>query len=81
MKKGLRKERRVCKSCKARQARFRYRGRVKWDSNHTLCFACYRSVITWVHLNLAADRNAVHEIRAEALLSQSSSDAIELVWT
>ena len=35
--------RRICESCRDRKARFRYRGRVRADRNHTLCFECYRS--------------------------------------
>ena len=34
---------RQCVSCRARKARFRYRGVVKADRDHTLCFECYRS--------------------------------------
>ena len=35
--------RQACQSCRARKARFRFRGRVKSDRDHTLCFECYRS--------------------------------------
>ena len=35
--------RRSCQSCRARKARFRYRGRVSADRDHTLCFECFRS--------------------------------------
>jgi len=34
--------RRLCKSCAERKALFRYRGVVKADRDHTLCFECYR---------------------------------------
>ena len=37
--KSLRKH---CQSCHARKARFRYRGQVRADRDHTLCFECYR---------------------------------------
>ena len=33
----------ICIDCQDRQARFRYRGVVKWDKDHKLCFACYRA--------------------------------------
>ncbi len=33
----------LCTSCQERQARFRYRGVVKADRAHTLCFECYRA--------------------------------------
>jgi hypothetical protein len=32
-----------CQSCRERKARFRLRGRVKADHDHTLCFECFRS--------------------------------------
>lgn len=35
--------RKHCQSCHARKARFRYRGHVRADSDHTLCFECFRS--------------------------------------
>ena len=35
--------RRFCAGCNERRARFRYRGKVKRDKDHTLCFACFRS--------------------------------------
>jgi hypothetical protein len=37
------KTRRTCESCRQRKARFRYRGVVKADRDHTLCFECFRS--------------------------------------
>ena len=33
----------LCQKCRDRRARFRYRGAVRADRDHTLCFACYRS--------------------------------------
>jgi hypothetical protein len=35
--------RRLCQACQDRKARFAYRGRVKADRDHTLCFECYRA--------------------------------------
>ena len=35
--------RKLCQKCRDRRARFRYRGAVRADRDHTLCFACYRS--------------------------------------
>lgn len=34
---------RACETCRLRKARFRYRGIVRADRDHTLCFACYRA--------------------------------------
>ncbi len=33
----------ICECCHARKARFQYRGIVRADRHHTLCFECYRS--------------------------------------
>jgi hypothetical protein len=35
--------RRLCQFCHERKARFQYRGHVRADRNHTLCFECYRA--------------------------------------
>ena len=35
--------RHACQSCRDRKARFSYRGSVRADRDHTLCFECYRS--------------------------------------
>jgi hypothetical protein len=34
---------RLCRSCAERKALFRYRGVVKADRDHTLCFECFRA--------------------------------------
>lgn len=34
---------RACQGCGDRRARFRYRGVVKADRDHTLCFECFRA--------------------------------------
>jgi hypothetical protein len=33
----------LCQGCEGRKARFRYRGVVRADRDHTLCFECFRS--------------------------------------
>ena len=38
-----RKARQICERCRDRKARFQYRGHVKADRDHSLCFECYRS--------------------------------------
>ncbi len=35
----------LCVACNERPARFQYRGVVKADQTHTLCFRCYRSMV------------------------------------
>ena len=38
------RSRHLCVVCRQRRAVFRYRGVVKADATHTLCFQCYRSL-------------------------------------
>lgn len=33
----------LCEDCRTRKARFRYRGIVRADRHHTLCFQCFRA--------------------------------------
>jgi len=35
----------LCAACQERKARFKYRGEVRADHDHTLCFECYRGEI------------------------------------
>ena len=35
----------LCAACQERKARFRYRGEVRADRDHTLCFECYRGEV------------------------------------
>jgi hypothetical protein len=35
--------RRLCACCAARKARYRYRGHVRADRYHSLCFRCFRA--------------------------------------
>ena len=35
----------LCASCQERKARFRYRGQVRADRDHTLCFECHRGEV------------------------------------
>lgn len=35
--------RRACESCRQRKARYQYRGVVRADRTHTLCFSCFRA--------------------------------------
>jgi hypothetical protein len=35
----------LCVGCQERKARFRYRGEVRSDRDHTLCFECYRGEV------------------------------------
>jgi len=38
-----RADRRLCADCRARKAKYRYRGHVRADRQHVLCFRCFRA--------------------------------------
>ncbi len=49
----------ICRECESRRALFRYRGIVKWDRYHTLCFQCYRRHLDRLRAaSLAAEKPA-----------------------
>lgn len=35
----------LCAACQERKAKFKYRGEVRADRDHTLCFECFRREI------------------------------------
>jgi len=35
----------TCVFCKVRRARYQYRGRVRWNPQHNVCFKCRRSYL------------------------------------
>ena len=51
----IKKSRQMCQRCSDRKARFEYRGEVRADRDHTLCFECYRS---------ERDRQRAHRLSA-----------------
>jgi hypothetical protein len=53
-----RQRRTLCAACTDRKARFRHRGEVRADRDHTLCFECYRGELNRVRAQrLTADRH------------------------
>ena len=55
--------RKHCVSCEARKALFRYRGEVRADRDHTLCFECYRA-----EMNRARSRRLGEGRRGDAFV-------------
>ena len=41
----------LCAACRAGKAKFKYRGEVRADRDHTLCFECYRREINRARAN------------------------------
>jgi len=57
----------LCEACRERKARFQYRGVVKADRAHTLCFACFRSERDRLRARaLVTEQSASHANPAEA---------------
>ena len=40
-----RSSRHTCRGCGVHRARFRYRGEIRADRDHNLCFQCFRSEV------------------------------------
>jgi hypothetical protein len=47
--------RHTCRGCEAHPARFRYRGEVRADRDHELCFRCFRTVIDQLRAKALAE--------------------------
>ena len=66
------KLRRNCESCRLRKARFEYRGVVRADRDHTLCFECYRAVRNRRRAGILAERQpAILRSSFERVLTES----------
>ena len=50
-----RHERHLCLECHAHRARFQYRGQVRADRDHTLCFRCFRAQVERARARLLFD--------------------------
>jgi hypothetical protein len=64
--------RHLCAACQSRPARFQYRGAVKADRSHTLCFQCYRAALDSVR---TIRLQAVRATLAKAADAQPARDA------
>ena len=51
--------RHLCQRCRDRKARFKYHGVVRADSDHTLCFECYRREVNQARARRLAERARV----------------------
>ena len=60
-----RHERHVCLECYAHPARFQYRGQVRADRDHTLCFRCFRAHIERTRARLLFDISRPSPLKME----------------
>lgn len=69
-----RSRRRVCAACRVHAALFQYRGRVRADRDHTLCFRCFRAEVERLRARkLAAPADARVWESPTAVLKSSTS--------
>ncbi len=47
-------EKRLCLQCRKSRALFEFRGRIKRDKDHTLCFRCYAALCDATHARRVA---------------------------
>jgi hypothetical protein len=68
--------RRTCQSCLARKARFKFRGEVRADRDHTLCFECFRSERDRRRAQMLSDADRARPLAAPSLPPVLSSREI-----
>jgi hypothetical protein len=54
----------LCAVCQERKARFRYRGEVRADRDHTLCFECYRGEVNRARARRLIDAAVTPQVRS-----------------
>lgn len=54
----------LCAACRERKARFRYRGEVRADRDHTLCFECYRGEVNRARARWLTDAAVAPRMRS-----------------
>ena len=73
-----------CAACRRRRALFQYRGEVRADSDHNLCFQCYRSELNRQRARRLAARRAFQppiEISTIAVARRSPRELGKAVWS
>jgi len=58
-----RRTRVLCVACQERKAKFRYRGDVRADRDHTLCFECFRGETNRARARRLMERSALPRVR------------------
>lgn len=53
----IKSPRHLCLQCQKHRALFRYKGKVKRDKEHTLCFRCFQSLVDACHARAIAYRH------------------------
>ena len=72
-----RRLRTLCAACQERKARFRYRGEVRADRDHTLCFQCYRAEINRTRSRRLRERASPPLLRSSSPQDLGSSRVLD----
>ncbi len=62
----VKRVRALCAACRARKALFKYRGDVRADRDHTLCFECYRAQVNRARARRLSESQALSTSSAYA---------------
>jgi hypothetical protein len=71
-----RRFRTLCAACRERKARFRYRGEVRADRDHTLCFECYRAEINGARARRFRERATPPVMRSPSSAQELASSPV-----
>ena len=63
----------LCAACQERKARFRYRGEVRADRDHTLCFECFRGEVNRARARRLVDAAVTRQVRSPFGPTQASA--------
>lgn len=64
----------LCVGCRERKARFRFRGLVKADRHHVLCFECFRSTRDRRRAQMLAEVTPPAPLRSPSEASRELTD-------
>lgn len=74
MRRLHREARHVCLGCRSQQARFQFRGRVRADRDHNLCFRCYRAEVDRLRARRLAVVSPMSAVTVPTYLSATSGE-------
>lgn len=58
-------QKKSCSQCSEHRAMFRFKGRVRRDADHTMCFECFRSLCDSTSARRMADQKQLNILRYE----------------
>ncbi len=76
MRRLHRESRHLCAGCKEQPARFQFRGRVRADRDHNLCFRCFRAEVNRLRARRLVAVSTARSVPAYLAVSQSSVSSV-----